>query len=1148
MKFVHLHNHSDYSILDGAIPIDRLVERAVALKMPAVALTDHGNMFGAIEFYQKAISRGITPIIGQEFYVAPGSRFDRDPRSTDKESAYHLVLLAKSNQGYKNLVKLSSIGYLEGFYYKPRIDLDVLEKHHEGLIASSACLAGEIPVHILKGNIEKAHQTAGRFKEIFGRDHFYLEMQDHGLPEQKRVNSELVKIASALDIPLIATNDCHYLTRDDARSHEILLCIQTGKTLDDQKRMRFPNDQFYFKTQEEMYSLFPDYPDALYNTLAISEMIDLELNLGNTILPHFEVPEKYTLDSYLKHLVYEGARARYTNDIPDEVISRIEHELKTISEMNFSGYFLIVWDFIRFAKQHAIPVGPGRGSAAGSMVSYCLGITNLDPLKYDLLFERFLNPDRNEMPDMDIDFCANRREEVIDYVKSKYGEDHVSQIITFNKMKAKAVIKDVARVLNIPFNEANQISKLITEDSLKEVLESNEEFKSIYKGSKKGEMLVDISLTLEGLVRSAGKHAAGVVISREPLTEYVPLYRDAKDGSVSTQFEKGDLEATGLVKMDFLGLKNLSIIDSCLKLIASRGEQIDIESIPLDDEETFQLLQNANTLGVFQLESTGMQNILRKLQPTRFEDIIAINALYRPGPLDSGMVDDYIARKRNPEKISYPHPKCEPILKDTLGVIVYQEQVMLISQELAGFTLPEADKLRKAMGKKRPELIQEMEEKFIRGAQNNKIDTGIARDIFDLISKFGRYGFNKSHSAAYALVSYQTAYLKARYPLEYMTALLSAQPDKQEDIIKYTNDCKSNNIEVLPPDCSFGEFHFTIEGEAIRFGLGAIKGIGEKAIESIITARKSVNGFSSLESFLENMDLFTVNRGALESLIKAGALDSLHANRAQLFHSLDLLIETAKRLNSDRLTGQGSLFGTDQSESGGMNIALDLPPLKEWNDNEKLKNEKEVLGIYISGHPLARYESEIRKFSSTSIARITERESRNSVSIVGIVTNLARKISKGGKPFATSLIEDLDGTIEAVFFPRVFSQSESIISSEEPIMVTGSIETEGNKAKRILVNEVKSLNELRKESITAIHIKLNLIGVDEQILQNLKNIISRNRGSCQVFFHLAEKNEGEKIIRAHPSFNIAPSDELLKELSRIVGKDSIRYSVKYCSN
>ncbi|HPA73965.1 MAG TPA: DNA polymerase III subunit alpha, partial [Spirochaetota bacterium] len=664
MKFVHLHNHSDYSILDGSITVDRLIEKTASMGMPGVALTDHGNMFGAIEFYEKARARGVVPILGQEFYVAAGSRFSRESKAHGKDSSHHLVLLAENAEGYKNLIKLSSIGYLEGFYYKPRIDMEVLEKHSRGLIALSACLGGEIPVLIQKGQMKEAAALAGRMGELFGREHFYLELQDHGIPEQKTVNRELVRISGELNLPLVVTNDCHYAERNDAYSHEVLLCIQTGKFLDEESRMRFPSDKFYFRSPQEMQSLFAELPDALYNTVNIMEMTDVKLNLGQPILPHFQVPEGFTLDSYLKHLVYEGAKKIYGGTIPGEIVTRIEYELSVITKMQFSGYFLIVWDFINWARENSIPVGPGRGSAAGSIVAYALGITSLDPMKYNLLFERFLNPDRNEMPDMDIDFCAERREEVIQYVKRKYGEDHVSQIITFNKMKAKAVIKDVARVLRIPFNDANLISKHITSDSLSEELDTSADLKKIYRETEKGKTLIDVSLTLEGHVRSAGKHAAGVVISREPLMEYAPLYRDTKDGSISSQYEKNSLEKAGLVKMDFLGLKNLTIIDKCLKLIEkNRGEKLDIGAIPLDDAETYSLLQRGDTNGVFQLESAGMQNVLRKLGPTCFEDIIAVNALYRPGPLNSGMVDDFIKRKRNPATIQYQHPSLEPILK-----------------------------------------------------------------------------------------------------------------------------------------------------------------------------------------------------------------------------------------------------------------------------------------------------------------------------------------------------------------------------------------------------------------------------------------------------------------------------------------------------
>ncbi len=1144
MEFVHLHTHSDYSILDGAITVDRLIDKALEFGMPAAALTDHGNMFGALEFYQKAKKKGITPILGQEFYVAAGSRLKKESvRDSGKEKAFHLILLAENEKGYRNLIKLSSVGYTEGFYYKPRIDFETLAKHSDGLICSTACLSGEIPVQILKGKTAEAREIAGRYSEVFGRDRFYLELQDHGIPDQKKVNTELIRMSSEMGLPLIATNDAHYLTGEDSFPHEVLLCIQTGKTMDDRERMKFSSDQFYFKSPDEMYRLFSDYPDALYNTHRIYEMINLDLKLGEPILPHFEVPEGYNLDTYLRHLVQEGAARRYGSDLPEAVKKRLDYELAVITTMHFSGYFLIVWDFINFARTHRIPVGPGRGSAAGSIVSYCLGITALDPLKYNLLFERFLNPDRNEMPDMDIDFCADRREEVIDYVKEKYGDDHVSQIITFNKMKSKAVIKDVARTLSIPFDRANEISKLIEEDNLDKVLATSKEFKDFYKNDETGKKLIDISLRLEGLVRSAGKHAAGVVISRGPLTDYVPLYMDPKDGSVSTQFEMKTLEQAGMVKMDFLGLKNLTIITRCLELVKeTAGRDIDINAIPMDDKKTFDLLREGDTMGVFQLEGSGMQNVLKRLGPTTFEDIIAIEALYRPGPLKSGMTDDFIKRKRNPKLINYPHPSLEPILNDTLGVVVYQEQVMLISQVIAGFSLPEADRLRKAMGKKKMDIINELEDKFLKGAEKKGIDRSIAENLYDMIKNFGEYGFNKSHSAAYAMVTYQTAYLKAHHRIPYMAALLSAQPDKQDDVIKYINDCRNGGIKVLPPSINRSRYAFTIEGRHIRFGLGAIKGLGEKAIENIVACRDREGEFRSMKSFLERVDLMVVNKGVLESLIKSGAFDEIHPKRAELFNSVERLIDTARKLQEDRASGQGNLFGGGDN-GRAEDVTIEIISSNEWPENEKLVREKEVLGMFVTGHPLARYEKEIRLFSTISLDGLSEELNGKTVSVVGLLVNVqVRKAQKSGQKYATATVEGLEGALDIIAFSRTLSKHEGLFSSQEPVMVTGVIEAEGDRLIKLIVTEMKSLKEVRRGAISAIHIKLDPVGVDDGILKSLEEVFQRHRGNCPIFFHVPEK-EGEKVIKAHASFNIRPSDGLVSDLSRILGNESIGYSI-----
>ncbi|MCL1864968.1 MAG: DNA polymerase III subunit alpha [Spirochaetes bacterium] len=1141
MDFVHLHNHTDYSILDGAITIDKLVGRAVKFNMPAVAITDHGNMFGAIEFYEKAGKAGIKPIIGEEFYIAPDSRFKKEyVKGGDDDNAHHLIVLAKNLTGYKNLMKLSSIAYLEGFYYKPRIDMEVLEKYSEGLIVSSACIAGEIPRHILRGRLKEARTLAGHYNELFGSGNFYLELQYHGIKQQKTANSELIKMSAELNIPLIATNDAHYIDKDDAYSHEVLLCVQTGKTMKDENRMKFATDQFYFKSLDEMRSIFSDYPEALSNTCKIADMIDLKLDLGKAILPNFEVPDGFDLDSYLRHLVNEGAQKIYGSNMPKTVPDRINYELSVITKMKFSGYFLIVWDFIKYARSINIPVGPGRGSAAGSIVSYCLGITSLDPLKYNLLFERFLNPDRNEMPDMDLDFCADRREEVIEYVRKKYGEDHVSQIITINKMKAKAVVKDVARALDISFAEANAISKFIDGESLKKSIESSNELKKELE-KEEGGKLFDISLRLEGLARSAGKHAAGVVISKGPLTDYVPLYKD-KDGSISSQYDKHTLEKAGLVKMDFLGLRNLTIIDKCIKLIkATTGDVMDIDNVPLDDKETYRLLQNVDTNGVFQLESSGMKNILRRFGPKEFEDIIAIEALYRPGPIESGMIDDFIERKKKPALVKYLHPSLEPVLKETLGVVVYQEQVMLISQVIGGFTLPEADKLRKAMGKKEMEIIDNLETKFLDGAEKNKIDEKIAIELYDMIKKFGKYGFNKSHSAAYALVTYQTAYLKAHYRLQYMAALLSAALDKQEDVVQYVNDAREHGIKVLPPSINNSYYDFSIEGKNLRFGFGAIKGLGEKAIENIIDIRKRLGGFRTLKEFFENIDLSIINKGVLEALIKSGSFDEIHGNRAQLFKSVDYIIDFARKSQQDIESGQGDLFGSDISSGNSMS-RLDLPSEPEWEGKVKLNFEKEALGLYVSGHPLAKFEKEINSFPSYTLSEICKDNSSNEISVVGIISNITTKVSqKNGKIYAAGLFEDLEASVEILIFSNVFEKFKSLIYSNEPVMVTGRVEMDGDRPKKIIPSSLKSIKDVRRNAASAIHIKLDPLNIDDDVVVKMKEVIEKHKGDCPVYFHVKDQNE-TTTIKAHSTFNIFPSDDFINDISQLVGFDSVRYS------
>ena len=1136
MDFVHLHNHTDYSILDGAITVDKLIERARELGMNAVAITDHGNMFGAVEFYQKAKSAGIKPIVGQEFYMAPGSRFQKEfAKDNNEEKNYHLVLLAENEEGYKNLLSLSSAGYTEGFYYKPRIDMEILEKRSKGLICSSACIAGEIPRCILRGQVNEASDLAGRLNEIFGKEHFYLELQDHGIPEQKTVNNALIEMSRKNEIPLIATNDAHYVGRGDAYAHEILLCVQTGKTIHDEKRMRFASDEFYFKTQKEMAAMFPDYPEALLNTVKISEIIDLHIPLGNPVLPHFEVPDGYNLDSYLSRLVEDGARRIYGEKIPANVRERINYEVSVITETGFSGYFLIVWDFINEAKRMKIPTGPGRGSAAGSIVSYCLGITALDPLRYDLLFERFLNPERNEMPDMDLDFCAERREEIIDYVRKKYGEDRVSQIITFNKMMAKAVVKDVARVLDIPFARANEISKMIDDKSLETSIVKSKELQAVKKSEGSEKELLDISLKLEGLVRSAGKHAAGVVISRGLLTEHVPLYCDPKGGGISSQYEKATLEDAGLVKMDLLGLNNLTTIDKCLKLIEkTRGSAPDLANIPLNDKRVFSLLQKADTVGIFQLESDGMQNLLRRLAPDVFEDIIALVALYRPGPLKSGMADDFVIRKRRPRLVKYPHPKLEPVLKDTLGVIVYQEQVMLISRIIGGFTMPEADKLRKAMGKKRSDVMAEMKEKFIKGAAAQNIDAIMAKELYEQMEKFGEYGFNKSHSAAYALITYQTAWLKTHYCIEYMTALLSTESAKTPLLL---NDCKNHGITILPPSINNSSYDFTIEDGKIRFGFSAIKGLGEKAVENIISAR--CDGLASLKDFFERIDTTILNRGCIESLVKAGALDELDADRARLMGAIEFLMDEGRRSKADRESGQGSLFGLPEIQD-----VPDMPDVPRRTDTELLEYEKEVLGYYISGHPLAKYERELRLYCP--INEIANNLSTSgTVTVAGLVRDFTVKVSKNGNSYATGRLEGMDGAIELLVFGKKLEEFESALRADGPVLISGKVDFEDSEDKtvpaKIIVQSARLLADVRKDSISAIHIKLDHIAdIDENLLDSMKSTFLKYRGNCPVYFHLSEKT-----VKVSSAFNINPSEGLVRDLGILVGEDSIRCSIGF---
>ncbi|MFQ5482210.1 MAG: DNA polymerase III subunit alpha, partial [Nitrospinaceae bacterium] len=960
-NFVHLHVHTHFSLLDSSLRHSALFKRAAEFKMPAVAMTDHGNLFGALEFYKGAKKHGLKPIIGCEVYVAPESRLQKDTNHHLRDASYHLILLARNETGYKNLVRLVTLGYLEGFYYKPRIDKDLLAKHAAGLIALSSCNRGEVAYNLSRENLPRAAKVARQYQDIMGPDHFYLELQDHNQEWQKKINKELVTLGKNLDLPLVATNNCHYLDQADQRAHEILLCLQTGKTMNDEYRMQYPSAEYYFKSPEEMTALFRELPEALENTLRIAEHCNLELETGKMQLPNYPVPKTDSLVSFLEDRARRGLAERFEEfsrqerTVNREVYEdRLQEELEIIKRMGYPGYFLIVWDFIHHAKEQGIPVGPGRGSAAGSLVAFALRITDLDPIQYGLLFERFLNPERVSMPDIDIDFCMDRRDEVIRYVTDKYGgSEFVTQIITFGSMNAKGVLRDVGRVMGMAYGEVDKIAKLVPNRlgiTLQAAFREEPRFKEMRKDSPQVDELLDIAVKLEGLPRHCSTHAAGVVISPRPLTEFLPLYRGS-NAEVTTQFSMNNIEELGLLKMDFLGLRTLTVIDNALRLIkSSAGVDLELNEVPKDDPDTYRLLGEAKTMGVFQLESSGMRDLLKKMRPDCFEDIIALLALYRPGPLESGMIDDYVKRKHGTMKEKYDLPQLKEILQETHGVILYQEQVMKIANVLAGFTLGEADLLRRAMGKKKPEKMAEQRERFMEGSRKNKIPETKAKRIFDLMEKFAGYGFNKSHSAAYALISYQTAYLKAHHQLPFFGALITSEMDNTDKVIRYLNDCREIGINVLPPDVNESQRDFTISGEKLLFGLGAIKNVGFKAIESILQMRDQLGRFTSLEQLCEHVDLGQVNRRVLESLIKSGACDSLEETRGSMMHHLQAYVDRGQARQRDREMGQVSLF--DLMEEPAANLNSDsVPAVDDWLESDRLRFEKETLGFYVSGHP-----------------------------------------------------------------------------------------------------------------------------------------------------------------------------------------------------
>ena len=1148
-EFVHLHLHSQYSLLDGTIKVDDLVRKVGELRMPAVALTDHGGMMGTIDFYEKATRAGIRPILGCEIYVAPGSRHDRKP-TQGEERSYHLILLAETGEGYRNLIRLVSKAHVEGFYYKPRVDKEILREHAEGLIATSACLQGEIPRLLAQEGRAAAAACLEEYKDIFRDGRFYVEIQDNGLPEQNQANPQLIELARRTGTPLVATNDCHYLERADARVHDVLLCLQTGKTIGAEGRMRFGTDQFYVKSGDEFARAFGHAaPEALSNTMAIAELCNVKLDLGKNKIPAFRVPEGRTADQYLRALSEEGLGRRFQEKRRrgEKVASgdegtyrkRLDFELSVIAQSGYSGYFLIVWDFIRHAKEKGIPVGPGRGSAAGSLVAYALRITEIDPIPYGLLFERFLNPERISLPDVDCDFCKDRRDEVIQYIRERYGEANVTQIITFGTMKARAAVRDVGRVLEMPYAEVDRIAKLIPPDlgmTIDRALSIEPRLKeSIQENPKVGE-LFEYARAIEGLSRHASTHAAGVVIANKPITEYVPLYRNT-NGDITTQFSMKDIEKVGLVKFDVLGLRTLTAIHNTLGLIRERsGEAPDLETIPLNDAETYAMLSRGDTPGVFQCESGGFTDLLVRLKPETFAHLIHAVALYRPGPLQSGMVEDFIARRHGRKKTEYPFPQMEEILRDTYGVMVYQEQVMQIAVALAGFSMGEADVLRKAMGKKDTALMGKQKARFLKGATANGIPANKAEALFEQVAQFGEYGFNKAHSAAYAMVAYQTAYLKAHHPVEYFCALMTSESGDTAKIIRYIGHCREKGIPILPPDVNESRFAFHPAGKAIRFGLSAIKGVGETAVVSIQEARGEMP-FVSVADFLSRVDLRKVNKRALESLIRAGAFDSLDPDRGRLMEQLSSLTETAQGEVRRRESGQFALFATKAAPEPPATEGRAAAPL--WSRTERLSAEKEALGFYITGHPLDAYAAEIGLFANVTSSRIAAMKSGSEVKIGGIIAAIKEKTTRRGDKMAVLTLEDLEGIVEVLVFPETYREMREVLSTQAPVLLIGRLDSDETSSK-VIAEEICRMENVRERLAKSVHIQVRLDRMTAPDIADLRRTLAKHSGEKRGYLHLVREGDYEAVVALPEGFGITPSLELARELKGRFGYDLLR--------
>ncbi|MBP9853454.1 MAG: DNA polymerase III subunit alpha [Candidatus Omnitrophica bacterium] len=1133
--FVHLHVHTQYSLLDGTCRINKLIEKAVEFQMPAVAMTDHGNMFGAIDFYLAAQKAKIKPIIGVEAYVAVhGTRFDK---STQNKATSHLLLLCKDIAGYQNLMKLTSIAYLEGFYYHPRIDKGILAQHSKGLICSSACLKGEVAWNLMQGSYNAALKSADDFQNIFGKGNFYLELMDHGIEAQKKVNPLIIKISKELNIPLVATNDVHYLEPHQSHAHDALLCIQTQSTLDDPGRMKLQTGEFYFKDSIAMRNLFHEVPEAIANTVEIAEKCDLKLNFDEYHLPRFEPPVGKSQKEYIIQLCDEGLKRRYQT-VSKEIQERLTHEINVIEKMDFIAYFLIVADFINFAKESHIPVGPGRGSAAGSLVSYLLGITDLDPLHYGLLFERFLNPDRSGMPDIDIDFCYERRGEVIEYVTKKYGASNVAQIITFGTMQARAAIRDVGRVMGVSYTDVDRIAKLIPNDlgiTLEEAITKEPQLEQLCKSDKASNDIYEMAKVLEGLTRHASIHAAGVVISDKPLTEYVPLFKTSDD-QITTAYSMNSIAKIGLLKMDFLGLRTLTVIDDAIKLVKQRHNIIlDIERVKLDDQKTYQMLSKAKSFGVFQLESAGMRELLKKIKPSEFEDLISILALYRPGPMGSGMLDDFIKRKRGEIPVIYDHPKLEPVLKATYGIIVYQEQVMQIPVVLAGFTLIQADHLRRAMSKKIASVMEQLRKDFVDGCEKTShISTEKANKLFDLIDYFSGYGFNRSHSAAYAMITYRTAYLKANYPVEFMCSILNSELNNTDKLVEYIKECESNGIKILPPNINQSLKKFSVVNEkTIQYGLMAVKNVGSSAIDSIVDERGK-RPFQSLQDVCERVDLRLTNRKVLESLIKCGALDDFKIFRSQMFTILDRTLEISTKTQKEKASGQVSFFDSMSFDSGFIKESEKLPEINEWPPNQILTYEKEVLGYYVSGHPLSHYHVEIKQFTDFSTKNLTKAIDGEDIRIVGLISKVKlTNTRKTNERMAIVRLEDAEGEVEVVVFPSVYVNLAPFIREGEVVFLKGKVNIRDDEAK-IIANDMGQIQDVYK-SIKSIN--LDLTSLEEKGINHLKKKLSNSPGKIPVYLRLSTASNKSVEILVGENLYIAPNEHLMNEIKELVGNE-----------